>query len=88
MSGRRRKQIDPLEQAVEAALSPGNFISHKVAWSLVHGVQDVANDIENIINKQPERAARLFETLSPLAMKKPMRSTTRDRKRYLGAATG
>ncbi len=62
MSPRKRKQIDSLEQAIEAALSPGSFISYNAAWSFVDDVQDVANDIEKIIKKEPERAARLFET--------------------------
>lgn len=62
MSRRRQKQIDPLEQAIEAALSPGSFISYKAAWSFVDEVQDVANDIEKIIKIEPERAAHLFET--------------------------
>ncbi len=62
MSPRKRKQIDPLEQAIEAALSPGNFISYKAAWSFVDDVQAVANDIEKIIKTEPERAAHLFET--------------------------
>lgn len=62
MSPRRQKQIDPLEQAIEAALSPGSFIPYKAAWSFVDDVQDVANDIEKIIKKEPERAAHLFET--------------------------
>ena len=58
----RRKQIDPFEQAIEAALSPGRFISYKDSWSFVNDVQDIANDIEKIIQNEPERAARLFET--------------------------
>jgi len=58
----KRKQIDPLEQAIEAALSPGSFISYNAAWSFVDDVQDVANDIGKIIKKEPERAAHLFET--------------------------
>ena len=62
MSPGKRKQIYALEQAIEAALAPGSFISYKVAWSFVDDVQAVANDIEKIIKKEPERAARLFET--------------------------
>ena len=62
MSPRKRKQIDPLERAIETALSPGRFISHKAAWSFVDDVQDVADDIGKIIEKEPERAAHLFET--------------------------
>jgi hypothetical protein len=62
VSPRKRKQTDPLEQAIEVALSPGSFISYEAAWSFVDDVQDVANDIEKVINKEPERAAHLFET--------------------------
>jgi len=61
-SSGKRKQIDPLEQAMEAALSPGSFISYNAAWSFVHDVQGVANDIGEIIKNEPERAAHLFET--------------------------
>ncbi|UCF90576.1 MAG: hypothetical protein JSW39_20100, partial [Desulfobacterales bacterium] len=58
----KRKQIDPLEKAIEEALSPGSFISYNAAWSFVDDVQNVANDIGKIIPKEPERAANLFET--------------------------
>ena len=62
MAPGKRKQIDPIEQAIETALSPGRFISYNAAWSFVHDVQAVANDIEKTIKKEPERAAYLFET--------------------------
>ncbi len=62
MTPRKRKQIDPLEQAIEAVLSPGNFISYAAASSFVDTVQDVASDIEKVIKREPERAALLFET--------------------------
>jgi hypothetical protein len=58
----KRKQIDPLDQAIEAALSPGNFIPYNAAWSFVDDLQDVANDIGKIIKKEPERAANLYGT--------------------------
>lgn len=61
MSPGNRKQMDPLEQAIETALSPGIFISYNSAWSFVDDVQDVANDIGKIIKKEPERAAHLYE---------------------------
>ena len=61
-SPRKRKQIDPIEKAIEAALSPGSFISYNAAWSFVDDVQDVAHDIGKIIQKEPERAAHLYET--------------------------
>ena len=62
MTPRKRKQIDPLEQAIEAVLSPGNFISYAAAMSFVDAVQDVASDIEKVIKREPKRAALLFET--------------------------
>ena len=62
MSRRNQKKIDPFEQAIEAALSPGNFISYAAASSFVDDVQNVANDIVKIIEREPERAALLFET--------------------------
>lgn len=61
MSPAKRKQIDPLEKAIEAALSPGRFISYNAAWSFMEDVQGVANDIGKIIQKEPARAARLHE---------------------------
>jgi len=61
MSPAKRKQIDPLEKAIEAALSPGRFISYHAAWSFVEDVQGAADDIGKIIQKEPARAARLYE---------------------------
>ncbi len=61
MSPGKRKRIDPLEQAIEAALSPGSFIPYSAAWSFVDDVQAVANDIGKIIQKEPERAANLYQ---------------------------
>lgn len=57
----KRKQIYPIEKAIEAALSPGNFISYNASWSFVDDVQSVANDIGEVITKEPERAVRLYE---------------------------
>jgi len=57
----KRKQIDPIEKAIEATLSPGRFISYNAAWSFLKDVQGVADDIGKIIRKDPARAARLYE---------------------------
>lgn len=61
MSTAKRKQIDPPEKAIEAALSPGRFISYNAAWSFVEDVQGVADDIGKVCRIEPERAARLYE---------------------------
>jgi hypothetical protein len=58
----KRKQIYPLQQAIDVALSPGHLISYKAAWSFLDDVQDVANDIGKIVKKEPRRAAHLYET--------------------------
>jgi uncharacterized Zn finger protein len=47
---------------MEKALAPGSFISYKAAWSFVDDVQEVANELEKIIESEPERAARLYES--------------------------
>ena len=39
MTPRKRRQADPLEQAIEATLPPENFISDKDAWLFVEDVQ-------------------------------------------------
>ena len=59
---RERKPIDPLEQAIETALTPGSFISYKAAWSFVDELKEVANEVDKVIESGPERAARLYET--------------------------
>ena len=41
----KRKRVDSLERAIEAALDDGNFISYKAAWAFVDGLQDVANRV-------------------------------------------
>ena len=85
MSSRKRKKTDPIEQAIETALSPGRFISYNAAWSFVNEVQDVANDIGKIIKQEPKRAAHLYET-SRFASRPSSRSrTARPSPRYIEA---
>lgn len=62
MSPRRREQIDPLEQAIETALAPGSFIYYNAAWSWLEDVQRVAKDVGKLIESEPERSIRLYET--------------------------
>ncbi|MBN1984143.1 MAG: hypothetical protein JW795_21615 [Chitinivibrionales bacterium] len=51
-----------MEQEMEQALMPGVFISYNDTWSFVEGLESVANAIEKIIPKEPQRVADLFET--------------------------
>ena len=61
-SPRKRKPIDPLEQAIETAFAPGRFIHYKAAWSFVDDLREVANKVDKVIENEPERAAVLYET--------------------------
>ena len=61
-SPRKRKRIDPLEQAIETALAPGRFIYYKASWPFVEGLQKVAGNLDKVIESEPERAAGLYET--------------------------
>jgi len=58
---RKRKRVDTLEQAIEAALAPGSFISYNAVGSFVNDAREVADDMGKLIEKEPERATRLFE---------------------------
>ena len=58
----KRKRVDSLERAIEAARDDGNFISYKAAWAFVDGLQDVANRVGELIASEPDSAARLFAT--------------------------
>ena len=61
---RAKKQLDPIEQAMEKALAPGSFISYKAAWAFVDKVQAVANGLEKIIAHMYRSKKRLGEALS------------------------
>ena len=43
MTTAKRKRVDSLENAIEAALADGNFISYKDVWAFVDDLQHVAN---------------------------------------------
>ena len=58
----KRKQSDPLEGTMEAALRPGDFIPYNAGWSFVADLEEVKKQIEKRINVEPARAVSLFET--------------------------
>lgn len=58
MSMAKRKRVDALEKAIEAALDDGTFISYKAAWEFVDDLQHVANRVGELIRSEPDRAAR------------------------------
>lgn len=61
MSPKRRKEVDPLERAIEEVLCPGTFISYNAAGRFMNEVQRIAEDIEKMIEQEPQRAVHLCE---------------------------
>ena len=61
MSRRPRKR-DPLERSIESALPPGELISYGKSFSFVKAPDRLAQQIDPLIDDDPERAAILFET--------------------------
>lgn len=59
--GRRRK-TDPIEQAIERALAPGQYISWRNVGDLTGDLEAVEKQIAPLLSTQPERAAALYET--------------------------
>ena len=61
-SPKKRRQPDPLEQAIETALAPGRFIFYKASWPFVEGLQKVSGKLEDIAGTEPDRAVCLYAT--------------------------
>jgi hypothetical protein len=62
MSTRDRRRGDRTEQAIEAALQPGRFISHGAVSSFLDGLEEVAAHIAALVRPSPSRAVTLYET--------------------------
>ncbi len=60
MSPGKRKQIDPIEKAVEAALFYSRLLSGNVAWLFVEDFQGVADEIGKLVRKEFELAASQY----------------------------
>ena len=59
---RRTKRGDPIENEMELALRPGEFIRDHACFSFVSGLEEVAAKIEALIRTDAARAAGLYET--------------------------
>jgi hypothetical protein len=57
-----RTKRGAIETAIERALSPGQFIGYGASMSFVSGLQNPAGAIEKLVEVDPERAVRLYET--------------------------
>ncbi len=58
----RPQSRDPLEAAIEAALQPGRFIAYSARSVFAAGLEEVAAQIEKLVNTDPERAVSLYQT--------------------------
>jgi hypothetical protein len=59
---KRTKRRDPIEQEIELALRPGEFIRDRACISFVSGLEEVAAKIEGLTGTDAARAAGLCET--------------------------
>src|SRR5437867_10875899 len=62
MTTRDPRRGDATEQAIEAALQPGRFISDGAAWSFLQGLEEVATQIAALVRPAPPRAVALYGT--------------------------
>ena len=53
---------DEIEATIERALFPGDLIRYGQAWDFVSGLEEVAAKIAAVIDSDPARAARLYES--------------------------
>lgn len=58
---RKDRPRDPIEQEIELAFSPGEFIHDRACYSFVNGLEQVAAAIDELQMADAERAADLFE---------------------------
>src|SRR5579864_9188302 len=59
---RRMMRRDPIENEIELALSPGEFIGDRECFLFVSSLDRVAAKIEGLIRAEPARAAGLYES--------------------------
>lgn len=59
---KRRRRRDVIDNAMENALKLGDFIDYGAAWSFVTELEEVAEQIEQLLPEEAERAIDLYET--------------------------
>lgn len=59
---RRGRTRDPFERSIEAALRPGESISYGKSFSFMQALDQLAQQIDPLIDDDPERAAIVYET--------------------------
>src|SRR5215467_13152722 len=58
---RARWSRDPLESAIEATLDPGRFVSERACFRFVSALDEVAGDLVQLVESDPQRATALYE---------------------------
>ena len=59
---RRGRTRDPFERSIESALRPGEFISYRKSFSFMKALDQLVQQIDPLIDDDPARATRVFET--------------------------
>ena len=59
---KRRRRRDAIDQALEYALRLGDFIDYGAAWSFITELEEVAEQVEQLLPEESERAIKLYET--------------------------
>lgn len=62
MTGLAGRQLDPVEDQIEAALEPGSFVSYRACWPFLEGLDEVAAEVAGLVDTAPARAVTLYET--------------------------
>jgi len=60
MTGRMIRR-DPIENEIELALSPGEFIRHRACFSFVSSLEAIACRMDIVLKTDSARAAGLYE---------------------------
>lgn len=61
-TAKRKREADPIEQRIEAALQPGHFVSWRETQAFAAALEDVGKEIARLIPAEAERAVALYET--------------------------
>lgn len=59
---KRARRRDAIEQAMEHALRLGDFIDYGTAWSFITELEEVAEQVNQLLPGESERAIKLYET--------------------------
>ena len=59
-------ETEIIEDAIESAIKPGDFIDYNEGWSFISGLEKVNEQIDGVADKKPLQAVDLIETTRSL----------------------